>query len=326
MGMLQFADPSRSAGRPRHSRVAAVTAELPPDGSMTAESVTEAPLRSCIDVHGAVIIPAHDEAAIITRTLSALRPLLGLAGIEVVVACNGCHDDTAAVARTFPGVIVAETSEASKTAGLNLGDRTATQWPRLYLDADIDIAPAAVVDLFGALAEPGVFAARPRFVYDAVGATLPVRAYYRARTRIPAPPRRMWGAGGYATNAAGHDRFERFPQVTSDDSWFDAQFADAEKRIVATAPMRVRTPRDTGALLGVLARQRRGHVQLGDADTGASRVAGLLRSVHHIDEGIDAAWYVALTLVARVRLALTARRAGSVWERDLSSRVRKATA
>ncbi len=269
---------------------------------------------------GAVVIPAHDEAAVISRTLSALAPLAALGGVEVIVACNGCRDDTADRARAFAGVRVAETDEASKPAGLNLGDRTATLWPRLYLDADIDITPGAVLAVFAALAEPGVLAARPPYVYDTTGATAPVRAYYRARARIPAPPERLWGAGGYATNELGHERFDAFPTVTADDSWFDAQFSPAEKRIVDTDPMRVSTPRDSGALLAVLARQRRGYVEIGIAATTGARAGALVRSVRTPKDAVDAVVYVALTLVSRRRARRAARAARPIWERDASTR------
>lgn len=302
-------------------------AALPRDGSVVSGT---RPLEAGLppgDVGGAVIIPAHDEAAVIARTLTALAPLTGLDGFEVIVACNGCHDDTASVARTFDGVIVAETSTASKPAGLNLGDAVATRWPRLYLDADIDISPRAVVDTMAELSRPGVLAARPRYVYDTGGATLPVRAYYRARSRIPAPPSRLWGAGGYATNSAGHGRFERFASVTADDSWFDAQFDDGEKRIVATQPMRVRTPRDTAALLAVLTRQRRGYLEIGVRPQTQHRGRALLSSVHSLGEAADAVWYLLLTVVSRRRVRLAARRGqASLWERDASTRERAAVA
>ncbi len=295
-----------------------VASAAPEDGSVV-DGFTDETAALPASLRGAIVIPAHDEAAVIARTLRHLTPLAA-SGVEVIVACNGCEDETAEIARGFAGVIVAETDEASKVAGLNLGDRTATSWPRLYLDADIEVDPAAVVAAFAALDEPGVLAARPRFAYDTSGATLPVRAYYRARARIAAPTRRMWGAGGYATNARGHARFAAFPALTADDCWFDALFSDDEKRVVATTPMRVRTPRDSAALLRVLMRQRRGHEQLSSAETGAGRVASLVRAIRGARDGVDAAWYIGLTLVARLRLRARSR-AAQVWERDLSTRV-----
>lgn len=274
------------------------------------------PARAC----GAVVIPAHNEETVIARTLTALRPLVAVESIEVIVVCNGCQDATAEIARGFRGVIVIETGEGSKTRAMNIGDDAATTWPRLYLDADIEVDPRAVLAVFHALSEPGVLAARARYVYDVTGATWPVRAYYRARSRIPAPSRRLWGAGGYATSRDGHERFGRFAAVTADDSWFDEQFATAEKRVVPTVPMRVRTPRDTAGLLAVLTRQRRGYVEIEIASHGSTRTKELLRSVRGPAAAADAAWYILLTLRARRRAQSSLRRRAQQWERDSSSR------
>ena len=294
--------------------------EYPTDGSVefrrmpTAEA---APLPT--SAHGAVIIPAHNEATVIARTLRALAPLRVI-GIEILVACNGCTDDTAAIAGEFAGVQVLETVQASKTAAMNFGDEAATAWPRLYLDGDIDADPHSVLAVFNALGQPGVLAARARYIYDAIGASMPVRSYYRARSRIPAPPTRLWGAGGYATNEEGHRRFGRFDDVTADDSWFDEQFDADEKRVVPTTPMRVRTPRRAADLVAVLTRRRRGVLELGAPDEATSRGRALLRSVRGPRSAIDAGWYTVLTLLARRRALRTWRQGHRGWDRDASSR------
>ncbi|WP_019180075.1 glycosyltransferase family A protein [Microbacterium yannicii] len=282
------------------------------------------PLRA--SAHGAVVIPARDEAGVIARTLRSLIPLTALEGIEIIVACNGCSDGTAAIAAGFEGVRVAQTDTASKAAGLNLGDRVATSWPRLYLDADIEIAPSAVLAVFDALDEPGVLAARPYYAYDTTGATVPVRAYYRARSRASAPATRLWGAGGYAVSEQGHARFAEFPRVTADDSWFDEQFRDHEKRVVPTAPMRVRTPRDTRALMAVLRRQRRGHRELGIPSHATSRTRSIISAIRGPRSAADAGWYILLSLAARRRVRPASRSAAEhPWERDASSRTDAAT-
>lgn len=272
------------------------------------------------DAHGAVIIPAHNEADVIARTLTALVPLVTGTAIEVIVVANGCRDDTAIVARAFAGVTVVELERGSKTLALNAGDAIARSWPRLYLDADIEIEPVAVFALFDAFEDPAVLAARTRYSYDISGATWPVRAYYRARARIPAPPDRLWGAGGYATGETGHQRFTQFPDVTSDDCWFDEQFASEEKRVVATPPALVRTARNTGALLSVLTRQRRGYRELSVAAQTRARGGGLLSSIHGPASAFDAGCYVILTLISRWRAARSRRRGDTTWERDGSSR------
>lgn len=300
--------------------MASGVSEYPTDGSVEFRRMpTAAAVPLPASAHGAVIVPAHNEATVIARTLRALAPLTVI-GIDVLVVCNGCTDDTAEIAREFAGVQVLETEQASKTAAMNLGDESATSWPRLYLDGDIDADPHSVLAVFNALGQPGVLAARARYIYDAIGVSMPVRSYYRARSRIPAPPTRLWGAGGYATNEEGHRRFGRFDDVTADDSWFDEQFDADEKRVVPTTPMRVRTPRRAADLVAVLTRRRRGVLELGTPDEATSRGWALLRSVRGPRSAIDAGWYTALTLLARRRALRTWRQGHRGWDRDASSR------
>jgi len=283
--------------------------------SITAESLPKTAV-------GAVIIPAHNESGVIARTLGALAPLAAVDGIEVIVVCNGSTDDTATIAEGFTGVQVAQIDRASKTDALNLGDELATVWPRLYLDADIEVDPRSVLAVFDALGEPGVYAARARYVYDAAGASLPVRSYHRARSRVPTSPNRLWGAGGYATNEEGHRRFDRFPDLVADDSWFDQQFAAEEKRVVPSLPMRVRTPSNVTDLIAVLSRRRRGYLQLGVASEASSRLRALVSSIRGPRTAFDAGWYVLVTLAARRRAARSERAGTKLWERDSSSRER----
>lgn len=271
---------------------------------------------------GAVIIPAHNEQNVISRALDGLAPLLASGTVDIVVVCNGCSDDTAGVARRHPGVTVIETDIASKPAAMNLGDRSTSRWPRLYLDGDIGIEASAVSAVFAELSkESGPLASRPESVVDASESTWPVRSYYRARARIPESGTRLWGAGGYAVSRRGHERFEEFPEVTADDSFFDGLFTDAEKTITPSTPMRVRAPRTTPALLGVLTRHRRGQLELDEQSDSTRRVRSLIGSIRGVPSAFDAATYIGLTLIARYR---SRRRVGlgtSEWERDRSTRV-----
>lgn len=269
---------------------------------------------------GSVVVPAHDEAGVLARTLTPLAALARTGQVEVVVACNGCTDDTADVARGFEGVTVLDVPEASKTAALNAADAKATRWPRLYLDADIELTPRALRDLFALLHTESVLAARPPFVYDTAGASPLVRSYYRARARVPSLSRALWGAGAYALTEKGHVRVGEFPAVTGDDLYVDACFDAAEKRVVDTDPVVVRTPRTVGALLAVTRRACRGNGELFDghaAPTVRTTVRELLRTATGPARAADAAVYCALALTAR---AAGARRSTGGWERDVTSR------
>jgi len=282
---------------------------------------------------GAVIIPAHNEESVIGRTLQALAPVAATGRVEVIVACNGCTDTTARIARGFAGVRVLEVTEASKVAALNAADAAATLWPRVYLDADIEIPPVALRMVLDRLASGGPLAARPAFAYDDGGAEPLVRAFYRARRRLPSTGQALWGAGVYGLAEAGHRRFGAFPEVTGDDLFVDLAFSAAEKAVVGTPPVTVRTPRTARALLGVLRRYYRGQAELvGAGPVPASLGAGgfgtrrtlreLLGSVRGPFSALDAAAYAGFVVAARVphRGARRGAAGRGRWERDESSR------
>ncbi len=58
-----------------------------------------------------VIVPAHNEASVIRRCLDSLN---GQAGLDtLIVACNGCTDNTAEIVRTeYPHAICLDIAQA----------------------------------------------------------------------------------------------------------------------------------------------------------------------------------------------------------------------
>jgi hypothetical protein len=87
---------------------------------------------------GSVVIPAHNEAAVIRRCLDALLDGFRPGELEVVVACNGCTDGTADIVRSSGHAVrIIEIQVASKPAALRAAEELVTIFPRLYLDADV---------------------------------------------------------------------------------------------------------------------------------------------------------------------------------------------
>jgi hypothetical protein len=167
-----------------------------------------------------IVIPAHDEEAVLGHLLRALLADAAPGELEIVVVANGCHDRTAAVARSFgPAVKVVETDVASKANALNLGDRAATAFPRLYVDADVTLAGRGVRETVSVLGRPGVMAAAPRMTVDTRGASAAVRAFYAIWMRHPHFRRGQVGSGVYGLSERGRRRFQLFPEVTADDAF-----------------------------------------------------------------------------------------------------------
>ena len=71
---------------------------------------------------GSIVIPAYNEGRVIRRCLDAIFTGLDPDEVEVVVACNGCVDDTAdeAVAVGYP-VKVIDLPEPGKIGALRAG-------------------------------------------------------------------------------------------------------------------------------------------------------------------------------------------------------------
>ncbi|MBU8823749.1 glycosyltransferase [Mycolicibacterium goodii] len=272
---------------------------------------------------GAVIIPAYNEAAVIERTLAPLSGLAVDGHIELVVVCNGCRDNTADIARSVPGVRVLELEQGSKPAALNAGDHAVTSWPRLYLDADIQVTAQAVLAVFDRLDRGDVLVARPAATYDTRGAGTLVRSYYRARNRVPQHKRAMWGAGAYGLSEEGHRRFGEFPMITGDDWFIDAQFGSDEKAVVTTEPSVVTTPANIESLLAIRRRIHRGTGKLPPGyapdlttgSTGMTTAFAVMRTVRGPRSLFDAVVYVGVALAAR-----WSPRSTPLWERDESSR------
>jgi glycosyltransferase involved in cell wall biosynthesis len=285
---------------------------------------------------GSVVIPAHNEANVIGRCLSALLRGADPGELDVVVVCNGCTDDTAAaVARTAQhSVRVIELDAASKPAALRAGDEAGIAMPRLYLDADAVLSAAAARRVLERLSA-GAVAARPPIRYDSSRSSAPVRSYYRARARIPAVIGSLWGAGVYGLSAAGRARFRAFPDLVGDDLWLDRQFDPTEVEIVECEPVLVTVPRRSGDLVNVLQRTYAGKAQVTFAgsrnDERARKVtSAVLRELWRLAatgpaQARDAATYSAFAAGARMALALNSAAGApadvSRWRRDDTSRM-----
>ena len=222
---------------------------------------------------GSVVIPAHDEARVIKRCLDGLFEGLAPGDLEVVVVCNGCADDTPAVARSSGHPIrVIERPTASKPAALRIGDEAATSFPRLYLDADVVLkggaAQSCSSDCERGRSPPGLQSA------TRAAAPPPVRSYYQARSRIPAVLGSLSGAGVCGLSAAGRQRFDAFPDLVADDLWVDRHFDPSEVEIIDCAPVVVTVPRRSRDLVRVLRRTYLGKaepapvIDLGDPPPG----------------------------------------------------------
>jgi glycosyltransferase involved in cell wall biosynthesis len=275
------------------------------------------------DLLGSVLIPAHNEARVIARCLDSLFDGINPDELEVVVACNGCTDGTALIARSFGhGVRVLEIEIASKAAAIRAAEGWLASYPRLYLDADVVLAGSAARAVLNRLRTGPPLAARPPIVYDTGGSSTLIRRYYRIRGRMPAVMGSLWGAGVYGLSEPGRARFDLYPDVVAEDLFVDSHFASNELEIVACRPVIVRTPRRASDLLRVLRRTYRGKALKSYANgSGPASAKPALKDVMRLalsgrSLALDAMTYSTLAVSGRALALLP----GSRWERDESSR------
>src|SRR5262249_38809459 len=150
-----------------------------------------------------------------------------------------------------------------KALAIRLGDEACRVFPRVYLDADVELTADSVRALVAACGRPGVLACAPvpRLDLDGVGGF--VRRVHPVHERLIAANRGLAGVGVYALTEPGHARVFPMPEdVISDDGWVHASFTPSERVVVPDARSLVRPARTVAAHLSRRVRVRRGNRQL----------------------------------------------------------------
>ena len=283
-----------------------------------------------------VVVPAHDEALVVTRCLAAILGDADQGEFGVLVVSNGSTDDTAHRARLTGDqlghpVDVLEIPTASKLAALRAAEpvlRTKVGGVRIYVDADVVVDTAALRLLRDAVSvpEPKLGLLSPDI--DSSASSPLVRAYYRAWAVLARARVQGSGSGVFALNAAGAARVAEWPDVLNDDGFVVRQFRPEEKVLVDASARQFAT-RTVAGLIRRRARVVNGNRQLdlrwplplGSGGSGA-RIGELRSAVkaRRVPAG-DAAVFLAVTFAARA-LAAWRRWRGTAehWSRDASTR------
>ncbi len=270
-----------------------------------------------------VVIPAHNEEAVIGRCLSSLLAGAPPRELEVLVVCNGCQDDTAEVARqSAPQATVIEIPVASKVAALNVGDEHAVHFPRFYIDADIELTYLALLSVARVLSEDGILCAAPKPLFDLDARPWAVRAFYTVLQGVPYFSQDMVGTGVYALSEQGRRRFGAFPQLIADDQFVQQLFERGERRAVTNARFVVHPPAHLRGVLAMRARAYRGNRELaqsGLARTGPppSGLKSVLRRALVPADAPAVAVYAGVNILAK---GWAYGRPSATWERDDSAR------
>lgn len=270
----------------------------------------------------AIIIPAHNEGAVIADTLRCLLDGLTPSEVTVIVAANGCSDDTVSQAQAVARwITVLDIAEPGKSNAIRTAEALLGAGPRVYLDADVHLTGSSAQAVLARL-RAGAGGARPPAVTDLTGASWLVRSFHRARGRLPNVRREFSGGGCYGLSWRVRSTFDLFPDVLGDDLFAARVIPEGQAEIIDAPPVVVRPPRDARSLRRVLIRNVRGNRQLGELFpeiaplTTNQTVAALVGSVRNAGSLLDAVVYAAFVTAGR----LGARRSVVRWERDESSR------
>lgn len=202
----------------------------------------------------AFVIAAHDEAAVIaSKVVTTLALDYPRDRLRIVVACDGCTDATAQVARDAGADLVLELPRGGKMAAQHAAVREIDEPIIAFSDANSTWEPAALRELVTALAEPGTGYAcgRVRFVQaDAAEGDNQEGVYWRyemaIRARESALASVTAGNGAiYAIRRAaygayhfdpvmGHDLAMPFQMVRSGWRCVDVESARATEKMVPT--------------------------------------------------------------------------------------------
>ena len=264
----------------------------------------------------------------IGRLLGPLVSTSEAGELEIIVVANGCTDNTVEVAGSFgPQVRVVSTPVASKAAALASGDEAASGFPRIYIDADVELGADDARALAKAVLHPGILAAAPQRELALADRPWLVRWWYEVWSRLPEVEQGLFGRGVICLSQAGYERIAKLPPVIADDLITSLAFAQSERVVTDSARVLVHPPRTVTdlfrrrvrAIVGV-----RQVEQTADApdSTARTQVADLLAIARRNPAmTVKVTVFVAVSILARVRARRAIARGDfSTWLRDESSR------
>lgn len=273
-----------------------------------------------------VVIPAHNEEAVIGRCLDGILATAEPDEFEIVVVANGCSDATAEVARAREGVMVIELEEASKIGALNAGDEAATRFPRHFVDADLELDAHALRRVTEVLSDGDVLMAAPRTVTNVDGRPWLVRAFYDIFSRLPYASGDHL-AGVYSLSEEARGLFGAFPTVLADDLFVSSRVKAQQRRVLEDVSFVVHAPNTTSQLISTRARMHAFNASQSDLMDGAveenrrGQLRGLVELASQPRLWPRLGAYVGLVVWIKIRAWWKIRQGThTTWDRDDSTR------
>lgn len=279
-----------------------------------------------------ILIPAYNEANVITRTLRDLTRNMNTDDFQIIVIANACVDDTAQMARmAYPKALIIETPKGGKTNAMNLGFAKAQSPVIVCLDADLSVSAAHVDALITPIHDGQAQGACGRMRVDLTGCSRAVNAFYKIWQMNPYFDNGKFG-GLWALGPTATARIFPLPQVIADDEYVSRSLGPSERVYVPSCTFDVRAPRTIASLIKIRRRIRRGTRQLESMGVSTTSRAGSA-SIRQIASQVSThptLWpafilYVSISLYVRLLVSVEPPQAVDFWERDTSSRVKSPT-
>jgi len=279
-----------------------------------------------------IVVPAYNESSIIEHTLTYLLADGVLNEADIIVVCNGCHDDTVKRTNEFIldnhallegrglTLVVVETEVASKTNAINLGIERAADGDIILLDADIEVSGSVLASLHHMLSETGKDLLAPSVVFDYQRASWLVRQYYSvASTSTYNTDYRFSNVIALSEKAV--NQLGKFPEVIADDEYLRRQFSSGQAAICKQFSFQFSCPTNSDDLLSILTRVQRGNYQL--AQLKVSDKMAMEKVTVSAPTLIALIVFSGFKLLSKLRAKKQMRQGKQVsWEKDNSSRER----
>ena len=272
-----------------------------------------------------VIVPAHNEASVIRQCLDSLihQPQLD----TLIVACNGCTDNTAEIVRTaYPQAICLDIAKPSKVNALNEAEKYITTWPVFYIDTDTVLSAGAIQQISQAMSEAGApLLAAPTPIINTAHSSWWVKQYYKVWLQLPYIRSGVVATCSYVISQEARQRFHHFPAVINDDGFVRCQFKPEERRNIPNTFISITAPATLFSLIKIKTRARLGNMELAAkglcTQTEAKPYSRILQQQLYSKNAISVLIYIFIALVIRLRAQYQFKSLQSyVWEKDLTSR------
>lgn len=273
-----------------------------------------------------ILIPAHNEEAVIARTLWYISRGLPLDDYHVIIIANGCTDGTAARARAvLPQAEVIETDQRGKCRALNMGYAASEKdVPIICLDADLDVTSETLKALLIPLHEGTAQATCGKMEVVTTNSTAAVRAFYKGWRANPYFSRGKFG-GLFALSPSAAARVFPLPEITADDEFIRRSFADDEVVFLPECGFVARAPSTLSGLINIRRRCIRGARQVASLGMTSPERGSLGVMLHRAivvpSEFFSITFFLLIMVWVRLVLLFEGKSAVNRWETDISSRV-----